>query len=168
MLRRVLVAFASKHGSTREVAQAVAADLRAAGLDVDLLEAKAVRSLDDYDAVVLGGAIYMGRWHKDAQTLLRRHSAALADLPLYMFGMGPQDLEAEHVAESRAQVERGLRSAAAEVRPQSIVIFGGVVDPAKLAFPLNRMPAVDARDWDAVHGWAQDVATAVGTAAAVD
>lgn len=167
MTQRILVAYATKHGSTREVAEAIAADLALAGLQAETLDAKSVRTISGYEGVVLGGALYTGRWHKDAQTFLRRHRDALAELPLYVFGMGPQDLEPEHVAESRAQVERGLR-AAAELRPASIVIFGGVVDPKKLPFPLSRMPAVDARDWDAVHAWAHDIAAALrsGTVAA--
>jgi menaquinone-dependent protoporphyrinogen oxidase len=166
MSRRVLVAYATKHGSTREVAEAIATDLEAEGLDPVAAPAKTVKSLDGFEAVVLGGALYTGRWHKDARGFLHRHRDALAQLPLSVFAMGPQDLEPEHVAESRAQLARAL-AAVHELEPRSVAIFGGVVDPKRLPFPLNRMPAVDARDWDAIHAWARDVAAGVRAAPAV-
>jgi hypothetical protein len=62
------------------------------------------------------------------------------------------------LAESRAQLDKALAKVP-EVRPRSIAVFGGVIDPAKLRFPLSRMPASDARDWDAIDEWADDVAT---------
>ena len=66
-MKRTLVAYGSKHGSTKEVATAIAADLRAAGHDVDLLSAGAavVAGLDGYESVVIGGSLYLGRWHFD-------------------------------------------------------------------------------------------------------
>ena len=79
-MTRTLVAYGSKHGSTKEVATAIAADLRAAGHDVDLLSAgaAAVAGPDGYDSVVVGGSLYMGRWHADACRFVRRHHDALS------------------------------------------------------------------------------------------
>ncbi len=154
----VLVAFATKHGSTLEVARDVAATLRRHGFTVDVRPAVDVPELDGYDAVVLGGALYIGRLHRDARRFLKRHRTALADLPLAVFAMGPRTLEEADVAGSRSQLDQAL-AAVPELEPVSVAIFGGVVDPATLSFPLNRMPAVDARDWDAIHGWAEQLAT---------
>ena len=81
-------------------------------------------------------------------------------MPVAVFGMGPATLEEKDVASSRKQLERALRKAP-EVKPVSVAIFGGVVDPAKLRFPFNRMPASDARDWDAISAWTADVAAAI-------
>jgi menaquinone-dependent protoporphyrinogen oxidase len=160
-MQRILVVYATKYGSTREVAESVAAGLAEHGLQTEFCEAKAAATLEGYDAVVLGSGIYVGRLHKDAQRFLRRHRATLAELPFFVFGMGPGDLEPEHVEESRAQVGKSLEQVP-ELQPRSVAIFGGVVDPAKLPFPLRRVvPAMDARDWDAIHAWTGEVAAAV-------
>jgi len=157
MNRRVLVAYATKRGSTREVAESVSATLRAEGLQADCQPAAEVEDLDGYAGVVLGGALYMGRWHPDARDFLKRHRRLLATLRLAVFAMGPRTLADSDVEESRKQLDNAL-AMVPELEPVSVGIFGGVVDPAKLRFPFNRMPASDARDWDAIHAWAQDIA----------
>jgi len=157
MNRRVLVAYATKRGSTREVAESVAATLCAEGLEAECRPAAEVDTLDGYAAVVLGGALYMGRWHSDARDFLKRHRRLLATLRLAVFAMGPRTLAESDVEESREQLGNAL-AMVPELEPVSVAVFGGVVDPAKLRFPFNRMPASDARDWDAIHAWAQDVA----------
>lgn len=153
----ILVAYATRHGSAREVAEAVAATLRAQGLDAELKNAAVIDRLQGYDAVVLGTAIYTGRVHKDARRFLRRNRTRLGHIPFAVFGIGPRSLAESEVAESRAQLEKPL----GEFERISTTVFGGVVDPAKLAFPFNRMPASDARDWDAIETWANDVAALI-------
>ncbi len=159
MARSVLVAYASKHGSTQEVADAIAETLREQDLGVEVRPAGEVKRLDGYDAVVLGAAIYIGHLHQDARRFLTRHRQALAERPLAVFAMGPRTLGEEDVAESRRQLDHDLAKFR-ELEPVAVAIFGGVVDPAKLRFPFKRMPASDARDWDAIHAWADEVASA--------
>jgi len=154
---RVLVAYATKRGSTREVAESVAATLRAEGLDAECRPAAEVEDLDGFTGVVLGGALYMGRWHADARDFLKRHRRLLTARRLAVFAMGPRTLAESDVEESRKQFDNAL-AMVPELEPVSVAVFGGVVDPAKLRFPFNRMPASDARDWDAIHTWAQDLA----------
>src|SRR5207249_4025435 len=146
-----------------EVAEAVAATLRARGLAVQVMPAAHIGHLHRCDAVVLGGALYTGRLHKDARRFLARHKAALAARPLAVFALGPRTLEPADVASSRAQLERALGA----TRPVSTAIFGGVVRPRELRFPFNRMPASDARDWAAIEGWASELAARFSPAAAV-
>jgi menaquinone-dependent protoporphyrinogen oxidase len=129
------------------------------GLDVDVEPASSVASIASYDAVVLGGALYTGRWHRDARAFLERHRVALGTREVAVFGMGPQTLDEQDVAGSRAQLDRAL-ARMPEVVPVAVAIFGGVVDPDRLRFPFNRMPASDARDWDAIEAWAKEVAAA--------
>jgi menaquinone-dependent protoporphyrinogen oxidase len=157
MERTVLVAYASKHGTTREVAESIAGTLRQLGLSVELLEAQKVRDVARFEAVVVGGGLYAGKWHADARRLLKRHRHALADKHLAVFGMGPDSLDESKVAESREQLERAL-TAVPELEPIAVTIFGGALKPENWRFPLNRLPAFDARDWDAIRAWAEEIA----------
>ncbi len=161
MSKPVLVAYATKRGSTAEVAEAVAGALREHGLEVELRQAAQIDKLDAYGGVVLGGALYMGRWHSDARRFLARHRRALAELPVAFFGMGPLDLTAKSVDGSRKQLEHALESAP-ELEPLSVEIFGGVVEPSKLRFPFSHMQATDARDWDAIQAWSTELASKLG------
>jgi menaquinone-dependent protoporphyrinogen oxidase len=136
----------------------IAASLERCGPGVDLTPAADVHAVDGYDGIVLGGALYMGRWHRDATTFLRRHEQALAGIPVAVFALGPKDMSGE--ASSRAQLDHAL--ARIDVEPAAIAIFGGVIDPAQLRFPFGRMPASDARDWAAIEGWTAEIAGLFG------
>jgi menaquinone-dependent protoporphyrinogen oxidase len=157
MSARILVAYGTKHGSTAAVARAVAETLQEHGLAVDTLPAGRADDLSPYSGVVIGGAIYMGRWHPDALGLLKRHRRALAAMPVAVFGMGPRTLEEHDVKAARGQLMKALAKVP-EVDPAAVVVFGGVIDPQVLHFPFNRMPAGDARDWHAIRAWATEVA----------
>lgn len=166
-MRRTLVAYGSKHGSTKEVATAIAADLRAAGHDVDLLSAGAavVAGSAGYDSVVLGGSLYMGRWHSDACSFIRRHRTELERLPLAVFALGPRTLSAGDVASSRKQLDKALRRL--KVEPELVAIFGGAVDPSGLRFPLSHMQESDARDWQAIDAWSEEIGAMISERTAV-
>jgi menaquinone-dependent protoporphyrinogen oxidase len=156
VIGRLLVAYATKHGSTFEVAETVAAELRQSGREVDVAPAADVLAIDAYRAVVLGGALYMGRLHQDAAGFLKRHRIALKGLPLAVFAMGPRTMADDEVAASRKQLDRAL-AAVPELAPGAVAVFGGAVDPSKLRFPFTRMPASDARDWKAIGAWSHEV-----------
>src|SRR5918995_3017389 len=153
----VLVAYATKRESTHEVADAVAAWLRERGYEVDVRAAAEVGTLRPYSAVVVGGALYMGRWHRDAQRFLATHRDELARVPVAVFAMGPLKLEQTDIDASRHQLDHALAKEHA-LEPVSVAIFGGVIDPAKLRFPFTRMDAADARDWATIRAWADEIA----------
>jgi menaquinone-dependent protoporphyrinogen oxidase len=88
-MSRVLVAYGTKHGATREIAEAIADEIKRAGHAVDCTAADAVRGVDDYDAAVIGSAVYMKRWRSDARRLLKRNAKAFASRPLWVFSSGP-------------------------------------------------------------------------------
>ena len=157
MPAKTLIADGTKHGSTREVAEASACTLTEHHLEVEALPAGRVDDLTPYGGVVLGGALYMGRWHPDAAGLLERHRHALSDMPLAVFAVGPRTMEEHEAESSRAQLVKSL-SRVPEVDPFAIGIFGGVVDPRVLRFPFSRLPAGDARDWDEIRAWAIEIA----------
>jgi menaquinone-dependent protoporphyrinogen oxidase len=144
MAGSVLVAYATKRGSTREVAEAVAAALREQGSKVELAPVREVKSVDRFDAVVIGGALYSGRWR--ASRLLKRRRKALASKPVAVFAMGPRRNEEAAFERSSGQLRRSLAKVP-EVEPVAISVFGGV----------DREKGIDIRDWDAIRAWAEEV-----------
>ena len=162
-----LVAYATKHGSTREVADAIGERLRERGFGVDVMEARATPAdLSGYDLVVLGGALYIGRLHHDAVAFLKQHRTELASKPLAVFGMGPGKDAKPAFDAARVQLEQSLEGAA--VTPALTAVFGGVVQPKRLRFPFSWMPASDARDWAAIESFANQAAELAGSRASTD
>jgi menaquinone-dependent protoporphyrinogen oxidase len=164
MSTSVLVGYATRYGSTQKVAEAVAETLRDCGLRVDIQPMHEVRTLEGYDAVVLGAALYMFRWHKDARRFLSQYRKALAELPVAVFALGPvhDPYDEEEWQNSRAQLDKELAKFPWLI-PVALEIFGGKFDPEKLRFPINVLagnePASDMRDWEAIRTWASDLAS---------
>ena len=153
----LLIAYGSKRGSTREVAEALAKKLAEGDREVELRRAADVDDLTPYDGVILGGSLYFGRLHRDVVRFLAKHRRTLSGLPVAVFALGPTTVEPNDLAASRAQLDKALKKAPWVAR--SVAIFGGVIDPTKLPFPLSRMSPSDARDWDAIDAWADEIAT---------
>jgi menaquinone-dependent protoporphyrinogen oxidase len=123
---RVLVAYGSKYGSTPEIANAIATTLRVAGLEVDVRRAREVRSLDRYRVVVLGSAVYMARWRRDAMRLLRRRRE-LGEREVWLFSSGPLGEDKDEPAEQRDRWTKPKRveQLAAQDMANEHVVFGG-------------------------------------------
>ena len=158
----VLVAFASKRGSTTEIAETVAASLRRGGLDVSLRPVEAVRDLDDYDAAVIGSAVYMKRWRGDARHFLKKNRKKLRQMPFWVFSSGPVgdpvDDNPEWMESPRfiAKLE--------EMGVRGHVVFGGRVPADPHGFVETAMVEGtpeqyrDRRDWNQIREWAEAVA----------
>ena len=163
MSASILVAYATKYGSTQEVAETIAATLREDGAAGVCQPLSKVRTLEGYTAVVLGAPLYMFRWHKDAIRFLSRHRQALMVRPVAVFALGPFHDDAKERQDARGQLDKELLKFP-WFAPVAIEIFGGKFDPEKLRFPLNllpalrQMPASDARDWTAIRAWAHSLA----------
>ncbi len=155
MAGSVLVAYATKRGSTREVAEKVAATLRERGFEVELKAARKVKKIRRYDAVVIGGAFYSGRWHRDARRLLRRRRKLLRTKSVAVFGMGPRKDDKASFKRAARQLQRELAKAPG-VEPLAHAVFGGV----------DKKKRVDLRDWDAIGAWAEGVGNGLGSAGA--
>jgi menaquinone-dependent protoporphyrinogen oxidase len=159
----VLLAHASRYGSTQEVAEAVAATLRVSGLEVEVKPAREVKTLEGYGPVVLGTAIYMVHLHKDARRFLSRHEKALRERPVAFFAMGPFHDDEKEWQGVRTQIEKELAKYP-WFAPVTQAAFGGKFDPAALRFPYNLLPALknlpgsDVRDWKAIRAWAESLA----------
>lgn len=148
-----LVVHASRHGSTREVAEAIAAVLADHGLPAVVSAAREVRgSVAGWRLVVVGGALYSGRWHRDARRFLKRHRDELARVPVAVFGMGPRETGDEAWARARGQLDRAL-ARLPWLEPAAVALFGGVDPPRR-----EDRPRRDVRDWTVIRGWAADVA----------
>jgi menaquinone-dependent protoporphyrinogen oxidase len=152
--RSILLAYATRYGSTQEVAETITAALREAGFEVDIQPMQEVRMLDNYDAVVLGAAIYNTRWHPDAHHFLSQHQETLRQRPVAIFALGPLSTSDAAMLRSRRQLDRELEKYP-WLKPVALEMFVGKLDPSKLGF-LGRLvsTASDHRDWDAIRSWA--------------
>lgn len=167
MNTRVLVAYATKHGATRGIADCIAEELRAAGLDVSLAEVREVRDLTPYEAVVLGSALYAGRWRGEAIAFLKRYRAELATRPLWLFSSGPLDLETEPGA---LEMTNRVARATSGLAPIDHETFGGALLPGTSGLVerlMLRSLSGDFRDWEHVRGWSRGIAAELTAEAVV-
>ncbi len=154
----VLVAYGSTRGGTREIAEAIAETMLNEGLDVELADAAQVRDVSGYDAVIIGGALYMNRWHRAARKLAARKADDLCARPVWLFSSGPLDASAsEHELPPTAQVKKLM----ARVEARGHVMFGGRLEEDAKGFPASAMAkkmAGDWREWHQIRTWAKQVA----------
>ena len=162
----LLVAYATKYGSTREVAEGVAKRISERGVKVDVRPARDVDSFDGYDAVVFGGALYFFRLIREGRRFLARNRKALSALPVAVFGMGPiEDTEEQYVG-ARGHLDKSLDKNRS-ISPVAVAVFGGALDPTALRFPhanpaTKKMPPTDLRDWEAINAWADTLPESLG------
>ena len=142
MTTSVLVAYATRYGSTQEVAEAVAARLREHGLAVEVRRAREVRTLDSFSAVVLGTPLYIGSLLREARTFLKRHRTALSQMPVAIFALGPV-FGGKELEGSRTQLA-GALAKLPWLAPVATEVFVGKYDPAQLRFPDSLLAALPA------------------------
>ena len=158
---RVLVTAASRHDATREIAEAIADGLADRGVPAEAVPMDSVASVDGFDAVVVGSAIYMGRWLKTAREFISQHSAELSSVPVWLFSSGPLG-PPDHLipADEPADTEQltGL------VGARGHRVFAGRLERASLGFAERaaakavHAPEGDCRDWDAIDAFAGEIA----------
>jgi menaquinone-dependent protoporphyrinogen oxidase len=158
---RVLVTAASRHGATHEIAAAIARGLVQRGVEAQARPAAEVSSLDGFDAYVMGSAVYIGRWLEPARELVEANAGALAERPVWLFSSGPlgppDALKPEGDPVDAAALVESTRAIAHRV-------FAGRLDRGLLSFGEKavvvavRAPEGDFRDWDAIDGFAAEIA----------
>jgi menaquinone-dependent protoporphyrinogen oxidase len=164
MDKQVLVAYATKYGATAEIAEKIGEVLRQAGLPTEVVPVDRVGDLGAYKAVVLGSAVYIGQWRKEAGKFLKANEQVLAGQPVWLFSSGPVG-EGDPVELAQGWRFPGkLQPIADGIQPRDIALFHGSVDADKLNFlekwMLNNTnsPAGDYRDWEAITAWATAIA----------
>jgi menaquinone-dependent protoporphyrinogen oxidase len=173
---RVLVAYATRHGATRGIAERIAQTLEQSGLEVTLEPVETASPLDEYDAVVVGSAAYMGRWIDDAADFVRRNREMLASRPVWLFSSGPvgtDTVDAKGRDVIKAAEPREFAEFAGSIHPVDERVFFGAYDPdakpvglaERLGARFMRLPAIrealpagDFRDWPEIEAWAGGIA----------
>ncbi len=164
MAHRVLVVYGTKYGSTAAIAETIGGELEKAGLVVNVRPASQADAPMAYDAVVIGSAVYAGRWRKDAARYLQAHEEVLATRPVWLFNSGPLGKGDAAELAGPVGVPSEVRAVAERIRARDVAVFHGAIDATKLN-PLERLmlrmvksPCGDFRDWEAITAWARGIA----------
>ena len=163
----VLVTCASQHGATEEITQRIVDVLLASRLEVNLLRVEHVADPQHNQAVVLGSAVYIGKWRKEAVTFLGANEAQLAERPVWLFSSGPPGEEDALQLTNGWRFPEALQPIANRIGPRDIALFHGKVDMQvlslleKLMVKVIRAPVGDFREWDAIDSWATAIADAL-------
>jgi menaquinone-dependent protoporphyrinogen oxidase len=158
---RVLVTAASRHGATHEIAAAIADGLARRGVAAEARPLEELAALDGYDAYVIGSAVYIGRWLAPARELVEAHAELLTARPVWMFSSGPLGPPDALKPEGDPVDVAALVEA---VGAEDHRVFAGRLDRALLSFGEKavvvafRAPEGDFRDWEAIDGFAGEIA----------
>jgi len=169
----VLVTYASKHGSTKGIAERIGETLVAAGVDAVVAPIPDVPDLGAFDAYVVGSAAYMGAWLPEADTFVRHNADALARKPVYLFSSGPIGEPKDDEKRREALVESEpseFREFEATLKPRDKHVFYGAHDPDAAPVGLAERvmhltprqwrahAAGDFREWPEIDAWARGIA----------
>ncbi|KQY25650.1 hypothetical protein ASD16_06290 [Cellulomonas sp. Root485] len=157
MMTHLLVAYGTSRGGTRGLAELIGQDLRDHDHEATVRAAADVKNLDGVDAVIVAGALYAGRWHKDARKLIKREADRLSELPVWLVATGPLDDTAET---TQIAPVHHVSDAAARIGARGVQTFGGRLEPDAKGFPASAMAKTMAGDWrDAEHvaRWVDEV-----------
>ena len=159
----VLVAAASKHGATAEIAEAIGRALRESGVAADVRPVEQVDDLSAYAEVVLGSAVYVGRWLKPARRFAETHAYELTARPTWLFSSGPVGDPPKPEAGQAVQIEPLMT----KTKARGHRLFAGKIDKGKLGFGERaltlalRVAEGDFRDWAEIATWARTIAEAI-------
>jgi len=170
---KVLVAFASKHGATEGIAEFIGEKLRQGGLEVDVLDVDEVKDLGGYGAFVIGSALYMFHWQKEAARFVSRYKLLLSTLPVWLFSSGPVGKErtnakGQDLLDPSVSGPKELEELREELHPRDHRVFFGALDGSKQGFfyrQLRKSATIrkslsegDFRDWKEIEAWSTEIA----------
>jgi menaquinone-dependent protoporphyrinogen oxidase len=157
---KVLIVYASRCGSTGEVAQAIAQELTAQGREVDVRQVGEVADLGGYQAVLVGSAVRFGKWLPKATKFVEEYRQTLGEVPTAFFTV--HALAIDDSPASQQKREAYLDPVHKFLSPKREAFFAGKIDPARLNFAERTLASIirvqgDLRDWDAIRRWARQV-----------
>ncbi len=166
-MSKALVVYASKYGSTKDVAEKVGSVMRERGEEVDVLSVDEVKSVNQYNKIVFGAALYAGNISKPARSFLNRQQAVLAQKPVAFFVLGPISKDEKEMVDAEEQLKKVLTKFD-WFKPANAKVFVGKFDLSMLKWPISLVGKMkgtplygetlrDERDWDAIQTWAASV-----------
>ncbi len=167
MADKVLVAYASKYGATQEIAEKVGEVLKKDGITADVLPLKKVKKLADYQAAVIGSAVYIGQWFKPTTKFLKKNESALSAMPVWLFSAGPSGKGDPVELLKGWKYPMQLQSIIDNIKPRDIAVFGGALMEERMSglekWVVKRVGGEfgDFRDWEMINAWAEKVAAAI-------
>lgn len=161
---RILITYATKYGATAEIAVKIGNVLRESGLETDVVPIEHVREVHMYRAVIIGSAIYMGQWRKEAITFLKSKETVLSERPTWIFSSGPTgEGDPQELLKGWYYPEK-LQHLIEAIHPRNVTIFHGGLNVNKLnmleKWIVRNVKAEtgDFRDWDTITAWAAQIA----------
>ncbi|UCC16101.1 MAG: flavodoxin domain-containing protein [Dehalococcoidales bacterium] len=164
MAKKVLVAYGSKYGGTKEIAEKIGEVLRQENMEVDVLSGDRAGDPTQYEAFVIGSGVYAGMWRKEAVKFVLNNEKMLADKPVWIFSSGPTGEGDVKDLMSGWEYPGKIRPAIESIKPRDITAFHGVADPEKMSFfdklilKMVKAPTGDFRNWDMISDWAKNIA----------
>jgi menaquinone-dependent protoporphyrinogen oxidase len=164
MEKTILVAYASKYGATREIAEAIAGTLSKNEIPADLRSVDSVDGVQEYKAVILGSAIYIGKWPKSAVSFLKKNQENLIGLPVWLFSSGPSGEGDPLQLVDGIRYPASLKPLIENIHPLNIAVFHGDINLNKIN-PMEKWaiknvvkkPFGDYRDWKSIDDWTYSV-----------
>lgn len=161
---KILVVYASRAGSTREIAEKIAGVLQEQNQEIEVRAVREVKDLSPYSAIVLGSAARMSRLYTEAVGFVKKHRSALQKMPVALF-LSCTTMN-ESTETNRETVLGYLKPITTQISPVSVGLFGGKFDPAAFGGLMGKMmknvKAEDCRDWEAIRSWASSLPAALG------
>jgi menaquinone-dependent protoporphyrinogen oxidase len=160
---KLLVTYASKHGSTAEIAKVIGDELHKRHYEVEVKSVEDVGSLAGYDAFVIGSAVYAGGWMKSAARFLRSNRDRLAGHPVWLFSSGPTGQGDPNEIMDGWIFPENLKTVREKINPRDVILFHGKIDPDRLSATermiIKSVKATvgDYRDWLVVRGWVRRI-----------
>jgi len=162
--KKILITYASRAGSTAEIAEAIGRTLSQTGTQVEVLPMQDVKDLSVYRAVVAGSAMGSSKWLPEAMQFITTHRSVLSQKPVATFTVCIT-LAMSNSDQYRQAVAGWIQPVRAQVSPVSEGLFAGMLDFCKLPLTwdtvklravvaLGIFPKDDRRDWKAIHDWA--------------
>jgi menaquinone-dependent protoporphyrinogen oxidase len=171
---KILVTYASRHGSTGGIAERIGEALEKRGFEVTVTPVREAGDVAGFDAFVIGSAAYAFHWMHEATEFVRRHRSYLAERPVWLFSSGPLgegDVDAKGKDKRVESEPKEFADFADEIRPRDERVFFGAWDPEAKPIGLmeklmhmmpaaaEALPAGDFRDWAEIDAWADGIAT---------